>query len=251
MTAFTDSTTLLLLFLYGNLFCYVSSYPILVFHVTRAIDFEDGKTRAAWSGYVATIVLALIVLGASTAGVGNAATPFVATVAFSGLQLYRIHLALHLINSHGSTGLVSKIYAYTYALARRRGEVEELRTTRRSVPPQAARSDVRRRGEERESQKRLSWRREFIDSYRHMREHGNSAFIFVLELNLAGLCYLLLAAFKTHGAQYQLSAVAVLLALWGIPAMFVHFIGQHIERRFSWYDQRLIPDPLETEDGTY
>ena len=32
-----DSASLILLFLYGNLFCYVASYPVLVFHATRVL----------------------------------------------------------------------------------------------------------------------------------------------------------------------------------------------------------------------
>ena len=49
-----DTASLTLLFLYGNLFCYVASYPILVFHTTRVLDFADDKWRAQplFDGYV-------------------------------------------------------------------------------------------------------------------------------------------------------------------------------------------------------
>jgi hypothetical protein len=56
-----DSASLILLFLYGNLFCYVASYPILVFHATRVLDFA--KDQWVWNisnGYVATAVLAAL-----------------------------------------------------------------------------------------------------------------------------------------------------------------------------------------------
>jgi len=72
-----------------------------------------------------------------------------------------------------------------------------------------------------------------------MREHGNSAFIFVLELILAAFCFCLLKAFSQESAEFKISAIGVLLSIWALPAMFVHFLGQHIERRFSWYDRRL------------
>jgi len=40
--------SLTLLFLYGNLFCYVASYPVLVFHATRAIDLGDSGPRGGF-----------------------------------------------------------------------------------------------------------------------------------------------------------------------------------------------------------
>jgi hypothetical protein len=91
--------TLILLFLYGNLFCYVSSYPILGFHVTRVIDFERGLWRRCfWDGYVSTILLAIIVLfasiGISECNSVSRAIPFTLVLAFTCLQLYRIYLAL-------------------------------------------------------------------------------------------------------------------------------------------------------------
>src|SRR5262245_43776134 len=40
-----DAPTLTLIVLYGNLFCYVASYPVLCFHVTRSIDLPRCKWR--------------------------------------------------------------------------------------------------------------------------------------------------------------------------------------------------------------
>src|SRR5258708_13964749 len=48
-----DAASLTLLFLYGNLFCYVASYPVLVFHATRLLDFVDDKVPTRLSdGYL-------------------------------------------------------------------------------------------------------------------------------------------------------------------------------------------------------
>lgn len=41
-----NPSSLILLFLYANLFCYVASYPILAFHATRVLDF----TADRWPG---------------------------------------------------------------------------------------------------------------------------------------------------------------------------------------------------------
>jgi hypothetical protein len=80
-----------------------------------------------------------------------------------------------------------------------------------------------------------------MDTYRHLREHGNSAFIFLLELGLAALVYSLIAK-SDKSAPEQLGVIAVFLAIWAVPAVFVHLIGQHLERRFSHYDRRLQRD---------
>ena len=67
-----------------------------------------------------------------------------------------------------------------------------------------------------------------------MREHGNSAFIFLLELILAGLVYCIVSK-ECLTASYQLSAIGVLLGIWAIPAVIVHLVGQYLERRFSQF----------------
>lgn len=250
-----QAPTLVLLFLYGNLFCYISSYPILGFHVTRVIDFEQGNwCRRAWDGYVSTLVLAGIVLLLSVLGDGSScvsrALPFAAALAFGGFQLYRIRLALVAVTFDGLTGPVSKIFAYAYALSKCRGVAEELRITKQSTKDQEDQDTGDKFDEETEWQKRSVWRREFIDTYRHMREHGNSAFIFVLELTLAGLCYLLLVAYRSESASFQLSLLGILFALWAIPAVFIHLVGQHIERRFSWYDRKVSLQPASPSRGS-
>lgn len=238
-----ESTTLILLFLYGNLFCYIASYPILGFHVTRVIDFDDSTWKVAITdGYISSLLVAALVVLVCALGSKGCTykwAPFAIVIAFSVFQLYRISKSLERIKFEGLTGKVTRVYAYTYSLARRRGIVEEASTTKQTSKDQTDDDSGDKYDEEKEWQKKSIWRREFIDSYRHMREHGNSAFIFVLELVLAGLCYMALASSEAKGDAYQLSTVGVLLALWTIPSVFIHFVGQHIERRFSWYDKKV------------
>lgn len=120
-----DAASLTLLFLYGNLFCYVASYPVLVFHVTRVIDFSDDKWRAQpLDGYISTIVLTAFAFG-----VFHYAAPesrywlaFLMVVGFVVIQLTRMGLVLfRSIQVRGTRGAVSPAYGYAYALARRRG----------------------------------------------------------------------------------------------------------------------------------
>ncbi len=59
-----NTASLTLLFLYGNLFCYIASYPVLSFHATRVLNQPlrgYGFTRLL-DGYGATLVLGLAVL---------------------------------------------------------------------------------------------------------------------------------------------------------------------------------------------
>jgi hypothetical protein len=148
----------------------------------------------------------------------------------------------------GLEGKVSLAYALAYALARKRSLRSE--QTHISDPPTAK---VSNSGKGKPSQvdgnddiddeivqtkKVYEWRPEMIDTYRHMREHGNSAFIFVLELTLAALVYCVIAGARQSSSE-QLTAVAILFGIWAFPSIFVHLAGQQIERRFSQLEKRI------------
>jgi predicted membrane protein len=88
------------------------------------------------------------------------------------------------------------------------------------------------------TERHIEWRRDLVATYRHLREHGNSAFIFLFELALAGLVFCVITK-PGQWATQQLAAIGSLFTVWALPAVFVHFLGQHLERRFSRYDRRL------------
>lgn len=230
-----DTASLTLLFLYGNLFCYVASYPILVFHATRVLDFADDKWRAQplFDGYVTSSVLAVAAfLSTFLSEKHRYFAAFIMVSIFAAIQLARLcFVFFDRIAVEGCSGTVSPAFGYTYALARRRGlPVTETRTTSSDVDDDEDVSTTRR----------MMWRQEFMDTYRHLREHGNSAFIFLLELALAALVYCVITK-PGHSAGQQLSAVGVLFAIWALPAVFIHLVGQHLERRFSHFDRRVAP----------
>ncbi len=63
-----SAPALVLLILYGNLFCYVASYPILGFHVTRVTDFKDSIWKPTiLDGYILSIVVGVFALLATPA----------------------------------------------------------------------------------------------------------------------------------------------------------------------------------------
>lgn len=230
-----SAPALILLILYGNLFCYVASYPILGFHVTRVIDYEDGVWKPSFlDGYMLSSCIALITLVATTLMSSKAGfiLAFSVTLVYSILQILRVLKALRQQSIKGFKGNTSLVYGYAYTLAKRRGVVETKTTTTKQSAEEEEFSN-----EEISEHKTSQWQRELVETYRHMREHGNSAFIFFLELVLAALCYLVLS-YGGYDAQQQISLIAILFAIWALPAVAIHLLGQVIERRFSWFDRK-------------
>jgi hypothetical protein len=241
-----DATSLTLLFLYGNLFCYVASYPVLLFHVTRVRDFSDGRwtAKSLTDGYITTLVLmvvAFLLLHWASQDYRFWAALFV-TFIFVLVQLRRLYSVMipNRTAEKSFTSAVSLAFWYAYALARRRGDhkVAEIAVSSPGVTQRSSGSTDIEDYDEVTTRRQIEWHSEFITTYRHLREHGNSAFIFILELTLAALVYCAVTKPGQSPAQ-QLGAIGVLLALWAIPALFVHLLGQHLERRFSRFDQRI------------
>jgi hypothetical protein len=77
------------------------------------------------------------------------------------------------------------MFGFAYSLARRRGVIEEVYGAMQAAGPSPDNLNDPNAGEPQGQHVIIRWRRDLIDTYRHLREHGNSAFIFVLELVLA------------------------------------------------------------------
>lgn len=247
-----DATSLTLLFLYGNLFCYIASYPVLVFHATRVMDFSKGRWPAhPLDGYFVTAALVTAVFFLHLAlPECRYLLAFIAACIVSGVQVGRLWFVLShryrfSIKGHGD--LVSPAYFYSYVLAHRRG-LPAVKETEVKGPASENSTSVAEGlpDEEEEEEEEITttrsrtnlWRKEFMDTYRHLREHGNSAFIFLLEIVLAALVYCVIAK-PGQSPAHELGAVGFLFAIWATPSVFVHLLAQHLERRFSRYDQKL------------
>lgn len=232
-----SAPVLTLLVLYGNLFCYVASYPILGFHATRVIDHNDSSWRPTFlDGHLLSFGMGIVTLLIATLApkfIGFVAA-FVLAALFSIAQLARLFKVMKRKPIKGLRADTSLAYGYIYAIAKRRGVIEQSKLSTTEQPVDGEEFSK----EEITEQKTTRWQREIVDTYRHMREHGNSAFIFFLELVLASLCYLVLSV-KGYSAQQQLSLIGILFAVWALPAAAIHMLGQIIERRFSLFDQKL------------
>ncbi len=223
---------LTLLFLYGNLFCYIASYPILVFHATRSLLFaEDGgapKFRPGIAdGYLWSVLLGFVAMLATRCGSAGLYLAFAGVTAFSGIQIFQLWI--------GYRG--GRIYAFLHRLGQKRSGCS---TGRRPASAdfcgpndsQAESDCCETQNHQATADCRLKLVHEVTTSYRHLREHGNTAFILLLELTLAGLSSAVIAS-SGPSATYQLSILALLISIWILPAMYVHLLGQYLERRFS------------------
>ncbi|MGA9799389.1 MAG: hypothetical protein WBQ68_10290 [Terriglobales bacterium] len=235
-----DTSSLILLFLYGNLFCYIASYPVLVFHATRVMDFPKGKWRAPRrpvdDGYIITVVF---MVGAFFF---HLVPPqwrywlaFPTSLIIAAVQLRRLWIvASHRFDVRRHGDLVSPAYFYSYVLAHRRGlpVLEEVRETAGPTDSTPAKPEYLPEEDEEEKEEIKTtrsrtnlWRKEFMDTYRHLREHGNSAFIFLLEVVLAALTFCVITK-PGQSSEHQLAATGLLFAIWATPSVFVHLLAQ-------------------------
>lgn len=232
-----DAPTLTLLILYGNLFCYVASFPILCFHATRVLDFREHRwLHTKTDGYLLSAVATFFIFLAtvSLSGAVSAFAIFLIVGIYSVLQLTRfIGVFRRLDIQIDQEGNSSKSLAYVYALmlARRRNTHLTLTRNARNEPSSNKKAEPIE----------MRWRKEFTDTYRHMREHGNSAFIFVLEFTLATATFAILRIWPGNPSK-SLCLIGGLLVLWSIPAIGVHLLAQSLERRFSLFDDELTKD---------
>jgi len=74
---------------------------------------------------------------------------------------------------------------------------------------------------------------DFVESYRHMREHGNAVSIVVFELLLAFILWSLRPTGSDGGAAILVGRVGLILAVWLTPSALVWLIGSSLERYLS------------------
>lgn len=218
--------------LLGSLYCYVASYPALVFHATRVLDYEDalghfvGGVYRLLNPYMCTVLFSV---GAAICAYENAkigATVLVAV--FAAIQIARILIVAFTFGDFGlrkdvnATFSANIAYAYLRKLSERRGV-----TTRDKIEPEEkdkASEKLKERIVIRKDEKDL------VDSYRHLREHGNTALIVLLELALCPILYLCL---EGQGQRTNKIWFVAVLTAWILPSVMIHGLAQQLERRFS------------------
>jgi hypothetical protein len=201
-----DGTTLALLAGYGLAFCYVASAPILVFHVSRFLLDISGSGATGWRRYSGVLWLLL--------------PPFGATIIF--------------FFTRSTSGVVLAFYSLVFALASLVIWPQYL-----AIIFTLIKSDKLIAFYRKLAAKRSAGKGGIVDSYKHMREHGNSFFIVVLEIILAIILFTAgnLEALSTGGVlqakEIYVMPYIMIILLWIVPAAAVWLVGTLFERRFS------------------
>lgn len=172
----------------GLAYCYIASAPMLTLHSLRGEITVGSKKPFTWFSVIFVFLFAALFSGAHViVSVGLWSWQSLA-LAFASLVLaFQLSLLFT-----AATNRFERIFAYYLKLC----------TSRSSEARQV---------------------REYVESYRHMREHGNAFFIVLLELGLA----------MTAIAVPSLALLAALVVLWVLPASAAWLIGTVLESRLS------------------
>lgn len=199
-----DAAQLTMLLAYGLTYCYIASAPILVLHAGRFL-LEPNRTGIAWKAVTATtvaIVGSVAIYISLTEQTGYALLVYSLMVGLIALLL-GIQLVI-IFKVQGGEGN-KKLYLFYQKLA----------------------------------DKRDSKKSSLVESYKHLREHGNSFFIVWLEIVLGVILFIFgnmeyLATSKVSSdiPRYVLPYFIVLF-VWITPAMMVWSIATSIESRFA------------------
>lgn len=199
-----DASGLIVLAAYGLVYCYIASAPILVLHAVRSLlptKKEFNVSRCEW--YVLSGGLLMAGILAITAYLVSSSLVEAILCFLGAASLIQI-LLIQLLLVFRGLKQSDELFTFYRKLATRRAE------------PGAS---------------------ELTESYRHLREHGNSFFIVVLELILA---LVLVAigrfAFAEFASERDASGALGLyigtVFVWVVPAAFVWLIATRLERDF-------------------
>lgn len=176
--------------LFGTLYCYIASYPVLVFHAIR-IRLSLCNIVIIGLFILVPSILTCLVSKIYEINILGMVIIFIAEIGFSCFQSY------HLYKTAKRKG-----YAYMECLAKAKNR-----------------------------EKDVNYIKEITDSYKHLREHGNTALIILLEILLASIFYFSMR-FERENGYMDFSIVSIILIIWIFPAALVYFYGHILERKF-------------------
>lgn len=217
------------LFAYGLAFCYISSIPILTFHAARTALWRTHKndkyevifsrlTRIYTQGKkveknLLSLIIMLLVLWPLTSGTIIAFQTFESGLISNSFVTYLLVITCLLV--------LTSQFAAVALLAFGRQKIY---------------GNLKRLSKARENNENKGG---FIDTYRHLREHGNSVAILVLEAILGASLIGIISHFSGHPEiENELRSMAAscfaLLILWVTPGASVWFLAGWIESKFAF-----------------
>ena len=197
-----DGPLLALLAGYGLAYCYIASAPILVLHAGRFLfDISQGAKASLWRVLVLFVppAIATLIFFCTRTSTGATLYFFSSVFALAAIVLWPQYLAI--IFTLLRTKELLKFY-------------------------------------EKLAGKRESAKGGIVDSYKHLREHGNSFFIVTLEIVLAIILFTAGNFDATAGAAVAPTKDAdvlpyfLIILVWILPAALVWLVGTLIERQF-------------------
>jgi hypothetical protein len=214
-----------ILFGYGLFFCYLSSIPILVWHTGRMATWGIARfdsDNSFWSrvyGRFRTLPLEVRFAIGLFFPLWGISIFSVETFQFLEKGFKDNSFVTSLIVSSVFFIIVLEVYFVFLILFSR----QKIYSGMKSLAQ--ARHVNRNKGE-------------FIDSYRHLREHGNSILILILEAILGGALLGIVHFFTgnpnfDNEMKYIAASSVALLTLWVLPGAFVWPFATWVEARFA------------------
>ncbi|WP_189459243.1 hypothetical protein [Jeongeupia chitinilytica] len=191
-----EAANLLLMLAYGLVFCYVSSAPILVLHACRGLKLDARWSSASWTAYRCLTYFLLAAIIYFSLYLGFEDQLFTTLMAKFVMGVLAFLLSFQFVNLLGLIGPGwGESVKYFKGLAEKRGKADN---------------------------------KEYVESYRHLREHGNAFMILIFEFFFAAILYPMVINFPELSETPPISLVFVLL-LWVLPAAMVWLAGTKLE----------------------
>ncbi len=188
---------LILLAVYGLAYCYIASAPILIMHAARGLQFASAINLTPSAGWRRRV---LAILGPTLASTGVYATLVstnlercIAVALFASLVSFQFLLIFEILKV--SWDCTIKYY--------------EKIIEKRAILGNA----------------------EFVESYKHIREHGNSFLIVLFQFFLAYPVFMLVVL--EGRPERVISSLITLVVIWILPASFIWLFGNKLENHLQ------------------
>ncbi len=186
-----NTQTLILIASYGFAYCYIASGPMLVVHTSRCI-FRKRKLRD-----VLVLFIPILIISSAIATIANIKY----RNCFWSANLYFLVILAQLL-------ILYLLFVHFR---------DEFRLFYRNIA--VARG----------TKKNIGIKKEYIESYRHLREHGNAFIILVYEFILG---YTLLNIPSIPGYDTEI-LVGLIICLWVLPAALIWIAGTIMEYKLE------------------
>lgn len=194
---------LILLTVYGLAYCYISSAPILVMHAGRGLLYKSKTNVNPWKGYRLRVLI-FIGLAVFIFGAGFCLSDDILSLAqmLSGLVMFTLFMMQVSILYSVFISSWEETFDY-YALI------------------------VKKRNQEGAGG--------YVESYKHIREHGNSFLIVVFQFFLALPIFLFVSQVGSTGGD-AIRNLVIIIIIWIIPAATIWFFGNKLENNLQYFE---------------